>query len=252
MEVIEWLLLNRRDRQRSNLTEDKGNELTIPVLPNTAKTQLTHTDCTISLAEYARHLLILKRHKKPSFLDHQPTVVIIINNVKMKLLDITSTFGMIEQVLGYTRQNAYFTKEDRLKDKVTIMVHSDSMDKLHTALVIANGALATGMEATLFVTFWGLYRLRKGKLESGTISKCTFLGLGAWRLKRLMKKANAATVKKLLDDYKALGGKIYACDLCMKIFKFDPDDMMVNTIDEYGGVGTYLNEAKESKITLFI
>jgi peroxiredoxin family protein len=108
------------------------------------------------------------------------------------------------------------------------------------------------MEATLFFTFWGLYRLREGKLECGKISKSTFLGLGAWRLKRLMKRANAASVKKLLEDFRALGGKLYACDLCMKIFNFNQGDMMVNAIDEYGGVGKYLNEARESKITLFI
>lgn len=132
------------------------------------------------------------------------------------------------------------------------MVHSDSMDRLHTALVIANGALATGMEATLFFTFWGLGRLKKGKLECGSISKSSFLGLGTWRLKRLMKRANAAPVKKLFEDYRDLGGKIYACDLCMKIFGFSPDDMMVNAIDEYGAVGTYLKEARESSITLFI
>lgn len=139
-----------------------------------------------------------------------------------------------------------------MKDKVTIMVHSDSMDRLHTALVIANGALAMGMEATLFFTFWGLQRLKKGRFESGGISKGSFLGLGTWLLKRRMKRANAAPVKKLLDDYKALGGRIYACDLCMKIFGFSPDEMMVNAIDQYGAIGTYLNEAKESSITLFI
>ena len=143
-------------------------------------------------------------------------------------------------------------KEEWLKDKVTIMVHSDSMDRLHTALVIANGALAMGMEATLFFTFWGLHRLKKGRIAHGKISKGTFLGLGTWLLKRRMKRANAAPVKKLLEDYRVLGGKIYACDLCMKIFNFNPDDMMVNTIDEYGAVGTYLKEAKESTITLFV
>jgi peroxiredoxin family protein len=126
------------------------------------------------------------------------------------------------------------------------------MDKLHTALVIANGALAMGMEATLFFTLWGLQRLRKGKLERGRISKTGFLGMGTWLLKRRIKRANAAPVRKLLENYKALGGKIYACDLCMKIFNFHPDDMMVNTIDEYGAVGKYLNEAKESSITLFV
>jgi peroxiredoxin family protein len=149
-------------------------------------------------------------------------------------------------------QNPYKFKEEGLKNKVTIMVHSDNVDRLHTALVIANGALALEMEAVLFFTFWGLQRLREGKLERGRISKCTFLGLGTWLLKRRMKRANAAPVRKLLEDYKTLGGKIYACDLCMKIFNLDPDDMMVNAVDEYGAVGKYLNEAKESSITFFV
>jgi peroxiredoxin family protein len=159
---------------------------------------------------------------------------------------------MMERVRWSAITELRTEKEDCLKEKVTIMVHSDSMDKLHTALVIANGALATGMEATLFFTFWGLNRLKRNRLETGSISKRTFLGLGWWRLKRQMRRANAASVKKLFDDYKALGGEIYACDLCMKIFGLEPDDMMVNAIDDYGAVGTYLEKAKESSITLFI
>ena len=36
-----------------------------------------------------------------------------------------------------------------MSDKATIIVHSGDMDKLYSALIIANGALAMGMEASL-------------------------------------------------------------------------------------------------------
>ena len=39
------------------------------------------------------------------------------------------------------------------------------MDKVYSALIIANGALAMGMEASISLTFWGLMRLKKGNLK---------------------------------------------------------------------------------------
>ena len=48
-----------------------------------------------------------------------------------------------------------------MANKATIIVHSGDMDKVYSALIIANGALAMGMEASLYFTFWGLQRLKK-------------------------------------------------------------------------------------------
>jgi len=76
-----------------------------------------------------------------------------------------------------------------MADKATIIVHSGDMDKVSSALIIANGALAMGMEVSLFFTFWGLQRLKKGGLEKGPLSKMNMLGLGKWMVKRKMKKA---------------------------------------------------------------
>ena len=58
--------------------------------------------------------------------------------------------------------------EENKPDKATIIVHSGDMDKIYSALIVANGALSMGMEASLYFTFWGLQRLQKGGLE-----KCT-------------------------------------------------------------------------------
>ncbi len=142
--------------------------------------------------------------------------------------------------------------ETKKADKATIIVHSGDMDKIYSALIVANGALSMGMEASLYFTFWGLQRLQKGGLEKGPLSKMHFLGLGKWMIKRRMKQANVASLERLLNDFRELGGKVIACEMTMEIMGVSKEDMNQDLIDEYGAVGTYVREARESKITLFI
>ena len=136
--------------------------------------------------------------------------------------------------------------------KATLIVHSGDMDKLYSALIIANGALSMGMEASLYFTFWGLERLKKGGLEKGPLSRMNLLGLGKWMVKRRMKKARVVSLEKLLEDFKELGGKIIACEMTMEIMGIKPDDLRQDLIDDYGAVGAYMQEARESTVTLFI
>lgn len=139
-----------------------------------------------------------------------------------------------------------------MADKATIIVHSGDMDKVYSALIIGNGALAMGMEATMYFTFWGLQRLKKGGLEKGPLSKMHLLGLGKWMVKQRMKKANVASLEKLLTDFKELGGKIFACDMTMAIMGIKKEDLREDLISDYCAVGTFVNEARDSKFTLFI
>lgn len=137
-------------------------------------------------------------------------------------------------------------------ERATIVVQSGDMDKLYSAFIIANGALAMGMEVSMFFTFWGLTRLKKDGLEKGPLSKMHFLGLGKWMVRRRMKGANVASLEKMMADYKELGGKIIACDMTMDIMGIKPEDLRQDWIDECGGVGTYIQQARDSAITLFI
>jgi peroxiredoxin family protein len=139
-----------------------------------------------------------------------------------------------------------------MNEKATIVVHSGDMDKLYSALIIANGALSMGMEASLYFTFWGLERLVKGKLEKGALSSMNMLGLGKWMVKRRMKATNVASLERLLKDLKELGGKIIACEMTMEIMGIKREDLREDLVDEYGAVGSYIQEAKEASITLFI
>jgi peroxiredoxin family protein len=136
--------------------------------------------------------------------------------------------------------------------KIAIIVHSGDMDKVYSAFILGNGALAMGMEASLFFTFWGLQRLKKGALEKGPLSKMNMLGLGKWMIKRRMKKAGAAPLEKMLQDFHELGGKILACDMTMQIMGVRKEDLRADLISNYCAVGTYISEAQDATITLFI
>ena len=139
-----------------------------------------------------------------------------------------------------------------MAQKTTIVVQSGDMDKLYSALIIANGSLAMGMEASLYFTFWGLERLKKGGLDKGPLSRMHMLGLGKWMVRQRMRRAKVVELDRLLSDYRALGGRIIACEMTMEIMGIRKEDLRQEWIDAYGAVGSYLQDARESQVTLFI
>jgi peroxiredoxin family protein len=143
-------------------------------------------------------------------------------------------------------------KEDVDVERTTIILHSGEMDKLYSALIIGNGALAMGMEAYIYFTFWGLQRLKKGGLEKGQLSKMHMLGVGKRMIQQRMDQANVRSLRGLLEDFKELGGHIMACDMTMEIMGIEPEDLEQELIDEYCAVGTYIEAARDSTVTLFI
>jgi len=139
-----------------------------------------------------------------------------------------------------------------MADKATIVVHSGDMDKIMSALIIANGALSMGMEASLYFTFWGLLRLKKGGLNKGPLSKMNLLGLGKLMINSRMKKNNVASLERMIADCKELGGKIIACEMTMELMGVKKEDLIPGIVDEYGAVGTYIQESRDATMTLFI
>ncbi|NHJ38440.1 MAG: NAD(FAD)-dependent dehydrogenase [Asgard group archaeon] len=139
-----------------------------------------------------------------------------------------------------------------MNDKATIIVHSGDMDKIYSALIIGNGALAMGMDVSMYFTFFGLQRLKKGKLDKGSLSKMNYFGLGKLLIKHKMKKVNVRSLEGLLSDFIELGGKILACDMTMEIMGIKKENRREDAISDVCSVGTYVKEARESVMTLFI
>ncbi len=158
------------------------------------------------------------------------------------------------------------------EDKVSIIVFSGDLDKVLAAFVIATGAVAMGMEAVMFFTFWGTPVLRDPKKKAGgkdlmgkmfgfmlpkgrnaiKLSKMNMGGMGTSMMKSLMKKKNVASLDEMLDMAAELGVKIYICEMSMSLMGFKQEEFIDYPNLEYVGVATFLEQAKNSKIQLFI
>lgn len=159
------------------------------------------------------------------------------------------------------------------KEKISIVVFSGDLDKAMAAFIIATGAVAMGMEAVMFFTFWGTPLLRDPKKVNGSgkdifgkmfgwmlpkglrqakLSKMNMGGMGTAMLRHLMKKKNVSSLEELLELAKELGVKIVICELSMQIMGFKKEEMIDYPDLIYGGVAKFLDEARDSRIQLFI
>ncbi len=156
-------------------------------------------------------------------------------------------------------------------DKVTIVVLSGDLDRAMAAFIIATGAAAMGMQVTMFFTFWGLNVIRrkgattsardwlrrvfgmlnKGGAESLPLSRFNFGGVGARMMKRVMKQSHMPGVPELLQMAQDLGVRLIACTTTMGLMGISKDTL-IEGVDQLAGVSTYLAEAKDGSVNLFI
>jgi peroxiredoxin family protein len=71
-------------------------------------------------------------------------------------------------------------------------------------------------------------------------------------LKDLMKKKNVASLEEMIATAAEFGVEICICEMSMNLMGFKKEEMIDYPNLSYVGVGTYLSDADESKIQLFI
>ena len=77
-------------------------------------------------------------------------------------------------------------------------------------------------------------------------------GMGTSMMKSLMRKKNVASLDQMVEMAAELGVKIYICEMSMSLMGFNPGEFIDYPNLEYAGVATFLAEAKNSKVQLFI
>jgi peroxiredoxin family protein len=158
------------------------------------------------------------------------------------------------------------------ENKISLIVFSGDLDKVLASLIIATGAVAMGMEAVLFFTFWGTPVLRdknkdvKGKNMMGKmfgtmlpkgacsvkLSKMNMGGMGTAMMKSLMNKKNVASLEQMLEMAGELGVQIYVCEMSMDLMGFKREEMIDYPNLNFCGVAKFLEEAQNSRIQMFI
>jgi len=162
--------------------------------------------------------------------------------------------------------------EKGTKDQVSMVIFSGDFDKILAAMIIATGAAAYDMKVNLFFTFWGISALRdpkksvSGKSFMGTmfgwmlpkgsnkikLSKMNMAGMGTAMIKGLMKKHKVSSLEDLLRIAAEMGVVINVCEMSMNLMGFKKEELIDYPELNVCGVATFLSDASESKIQLFI
>jgi peroxiredoxin family protein len=162
--------------------------------------------------------------------------------------------------------------ESGTKDQLSMVVFSGELDKILAAMIIATGAAAFDMKVKLFFTFWATAALRdahkkvKGKTFLGkmfgmmlpkgsgklALSKMNMGGMGTSMMKGIMKKNKVASLKEMFATAGELGIDINICEMSMNLMGFKREEMIDYPKMTVCGVATFLSDAQESKIQLFI
>jgi peroxiredoxin family protein len=125
--------------------------------------------------------------------------------------------------------------------KVAIIASHGGLDEAYPALILANAARQSGIEALLFFTFWGLDIITESKVDhlhmnlAGNASSTmpTLLAglpgmesLAASMMKKQMTELDLPSVREMLQILDESGAPLYACELAMKMFKRSKEDLL--------------------------
>jgi len=188
-----------------------------------------------------------------------------------KLISCDSEKGIISAVIEKQSKHEVceLLKTAEANNK-TMVVFSDDMDRALASLVIANGAAAMGSKVTLFFTFWGLNIIKKtdkpkvqkdmmgkmfGKMmasDAGNLklSKMNMMGMGSKMMKKRMLAKKVDSLEDLLQTAMDNGVEMIACQMSMDVMGVDKAELLDGV--QIGGVATYLEEAEQSNVNLFI
>lgn len=169
-------------------------------------------------------------------------------------------------------QNKVTDIEEARKDQLSIAVVSGDFDKILAAMVISIAAAASDTKVKLFFSFWALSALRdfhkkaKGKnfiskmfglmlpkgLNKLKLSKLNMAGMGPVMIKHLMKKQNVLSIGQMFKEAGELGIEIVICEMSMGLMGFKKEEMMDYPNLSYAGAATFIADASESSIQLFV
>ena len=163
-------------------------------------------------------------------------------------------------------------QEEQKHEGMTMVLFSGDFDKVMAAFIIANGAAAMDIPVTMFFTFWGTNVLRVdgpispkpkktfmekmfGKMmpkgpNKLKLSKMNMMGMGTMMMKKEMEKKNVYDLPKLIDSAREQGVRLIACTMTMDIMGIKKEELLPGI--EFGGVGTFVSSADDSRSTLFI
>lgn len=162
--------------------------------------------------------------------------------------------------------------EHSRKDQLSMAVVSGDLDKIIATMVISLAAAAMDTKVKLFFSFWALSALRapqkkaKGKdfiskmfgmmLPKGKdklkLSNMNMAGMGPVMIKYLMKHQGVLSLEQMFQQAGELGIEIVVCEMSMNLMGFKKEEMIDYPYLSYAGAATFVCDANESSMQLFV
>ena len=181
------------------------------------------------------------------------------------------TLEMLQKQVDELTNKVTYLEKNR-KDQLSMAIVSGDMDKILAAMVISVAAAAMDTQVKLFFSFWSLSALRdpkkspKGKdfiskmfgimLPNGKdklkLSNMNMAGMGPMMIKMLMKKQNVMSLGEMFRQAGELGVEITICEMSMGLMGFKKEEFIDYPHLSYAGAATFVADAGESSIQLFI
>jgi peroxiredoxin family protein len=172
------------------------------------------------------------------------------------------------------RVEALEASEDRRierKNKLTIIAWGGDLDRIWPTTILATTAAASGMEASVFFTFWGLFAIVKpdvritgsnwmqkmmslmnpGSAQKAKLSRYQFAGAGPAMFKKLAKDFQVDRPDTLIETAQDLGVRLIPCQMTMDLLGLKREDLL-DGLEEPIGAATAIAEMREAAISLFI
>jgi peroxiredoxin family protein len=130
------------------------------------------------------------------------------------------------------------------KDEVTIIVYDNHFDKLMMPMIVAQGAVAMGMEVNIFYTFFGLQGLMRKRRPKLPGMFRFFTGM----IEKRMAKQRVSSYHEFMRSNIDMGVNVYACNMSMEMMGWKKEDMFEGV--KVAGVAKYLDMAADASVNL--
>jgi peroxiredoxin family protein len=157
------------------------------------------------------------------------------------------------------------------KNKLTIIAWGGDLDRIWPTTILATTAAASGMEACVFFTFWGLFAIVKpevritgvnwmqkmmsamnpGSAEKAKLSRYQFAGAGPRMMKKLADDHQVAKPEELIEVAQDLGVRLMPCQMTMDLMGLRREQLL-DGLEEPIGAATAIREMRDAAVSLFI
>lgn len=155
--------------------------------------------------------------------------------------------------------------------RMTIVMFSGELDRALAGFMLATTAASMGMRVTMFFTFWGLNILKpnegpaagkglrkmlnlmnRGGTRRLKLSRFNMLGMGTAMIKMLMRDINLPSLDEMIAMAKEMDVHFVACTTSCGLMGINKGELRDDLVDSWVGAATYLGEAAEADVNLFI